>query len=232
MKFMNLNEFKAVKTLAKFYPEKNFGGTPQEIGRGNFIASQLLRKPQSIKLSSDFATVVFYEKPDGEGKTAAFNMDCADLLSAIDFEPAAITVTLHAKGIKNGKTVGTIVYGIYETKTLSDYDEISVPADMYFAFFGNRADKHTMLYYTDETFAVPSQADYSNAAVMILGNLDAVLGLSETELSRDDLLSVVGGMQDTEASGAPTNCKIEGCGAKGCAIDEPCAAEASNQWRP
>lgn len=59
---------------------------------------------------------------------------------------------------------------------------------------------------------------------MILGDIDALIGLSETELSAEELLSVAGGIQ--EESDIPPQldgiCMIEGCAAKACAADAPC----------
>lgn len=225
MKFVNLNEYRKISPLAVFYPQKDFGGHAQELGRGNYQMTQLLEKPMSIKFLDSFASVVFYENADQSGRKVVMNADCADLNAAIEFEPAIITVTLHAKGMKNGVQEGSILFGVYGTESIGYYDEIVVPNGMYVIFYGNGKDKNALRYFSNETFSVDTTLDaYSAIAVLIFGNIDALLGISEAELSPDELLAVVGGMQDDEDNPVLGACKIEGCAAKCCAADAPCAA--------
>ena len=225
MKFVNLNEYKPSSALAAFYPGKGFSGNAQELGRGNYQTQQLLEKPAAVKLLGDFVSVVCYENTDKSGKMAVINKDCADMSAALGFEPAAIMVTLHAKCKKIGVKDEALLFGAYGIEALNCYDQIEVPDEMYVVFYGNGNDKHDVRCYSGETIPMDDRfSAYTMAAVMILGNIDAFLGISEEELSPEELLSVVGGAQDDEEFHGFGACKLEQCNLKACAADGPCAA--------
>ncbi|MDR3255107.1 MAG: hypothetical protein LBT31_06040 [Synergistaceae bacterium] len=212
MKFVNLVGITQSSASAELFTGTAFSGNTAKFGRGEYSAGKTEdSKFKSLKLSG-LSEVAFYEKVDGAGKSATFRNDTSDL--KLDFVPALIVVSGHAEALKGGKVVDALSEGEYTRAEIKKFDKIKVPKGLYLALLGNSKDANAIHLFENEEYTVDGRLDqYKRVALFSLGAHDVRLNFKVSdELSDDDLMAVAGGA-----------CKVDGCGAKACGADSPCA---------
>ncbi|MDR1915772.1 MAG: hypothetical protein LBQ58_04245 [Synergistaceae bacterium] len=215
MKFVNLIGKSQSAVYAEFFTEPEFKGNAKKLHRGEYGENAVgVSRVKSVKVS-DFATVTFYETPDGPGKSAAFTSDAAEV--KLGFTPSFVTVESHVKGWKNGVLSATLTTGEYEVSEIKKFDRVSVPRGTYLVFLGSVSDPNSVHLFENEDYTVDARIDgYKRVAIFPLDNDDVRLNFKlSSSLSDDDLLAVAGGV-----------CLKNTCGAKACAADSPCGINA------
>jgi hypothetical protein len=213
MKFVNLIGKSQSSVYAEFFTEPGFKGGARKLHRGRYGENAVsVVGVKSVKVS-DFATVTFYEKPDGPGKSAAFTSDAAEI--KLGFAPSFVTVESHVKGWKNGALSATLATGEYEVSEIKKFDKVSVPRGTFMAFLGSASDANAVHLFENEDYAVDARIDgYKRVAIFPLDDDDVRLNFKlDSSLSDDDLLAVAGGacLKDDHI-----------CGGKACGADSPC----------
>jgi hypothetical protein len=212
MKFLNIIDKLPSSTFAEFFAEPEFKGEKRKLERGEYDRNTLdCGKIKSLKVS-EFATVIFYENPDGPGKSKAFSKDAPSL--DLDFTPRHIAVESHVKAYKNGAVAAELRKGEYEIAELTKFDRISIPRGFYVVFAGRKNDANAVHWFENEEYALDDRTKgYTTAFLFPLENADARLRFKPGEdLTDEDLLGVAGGA-----------CTKNTCGVKTpCGVDAPC----------
>jgi hypothetical protein len=211
MKFLNILDKLPSSTFAEFFTDSEFKGEKKKLERGEYDHNIIdCGKVKSVKVA-DFTTVIFYENPNGPGKSKAFSKDAPTL--DLDFVPKYIGVESHVKAYKGGSVAAELRKGEYEIAELTKFDKVSVPRGFYLIFAGNENDINSLHCFENEEYVLDDRIKgYGTAFIFPLENADVRLHFKPGEnLSDDDLLAVAGGA-----------CAKNACGAKACAADSPC----------
>jgi hypothetical protein len=193
MKFVNFIGKSQSAVYAEFFTEPGFKGSAKKLHRGGYGENAAgVSGVKSVKVS-DFATVTFYEKADGPGKSAAFTSDAAEV--KLGFTPSFVTVESHVKGWKNGAVSATLTTGEYEVSEIKKFDRVSVPRGTYMVFLGSASDANSVHLFENEDYKVDARIDgYKRVAILPLDDDGVRLNFKQNaEFSDDDLLAVAGG---------------------------------------
>ncbi|MDR2180251.1 MAG: hypothetical protein LBP21_08070 [Synergistaceae bacterium] len=202
MKFINTEPS---STFAEFFTDIDFKGDKKKLERGEYGISAI--DPSGIKSlkASEFATVTFFERAGGPGKSKSFTKDAPKL--GLNFTPAYIAVESHVKAYKGGSVAAEFLKGEYEISELTKFDKLSVPRGFYLAFVGNKNDGNAVHFFENEEYKIDDRIkSYSKALILPLDNKDISLNFKSGDaLSDEDLMAVAGGYGCLKQQDCPTD---------------------------
>jgi hypothetical protein len=180
-------------TFAEFFTDAGFNGNKKKLERGEYGVRAI--DPSGVKSLkvSECATVTFFERAEGPGKSKSFTKDAPDL--GLNFTPERIAVESHVKAYKGGSVAAEFLKGEYDISELTKFDKLSVPRGFYLVFVGNGSDSNAVHLFENEEYVIDDRIkSYSKALIFPLDNVDVRLNFKSGEdLSEEDLLKVAGG---------------------------------------